>query len=86
MPVDKKEIQIIESQQSNVTILHLDSVISFTLALAIGMISILGIFIKGLFIYYIKYKAPKDRPINRMIFFDQVMSHCQIIEVIRKYF
>ena len=72
MPVDKKEIQIIESQQSNVTILHLNSFISTALALVIGIISFIGISIKVLFMYYVKYKAPKDRPINKMIFFDQV--------------
>ena len=85
MSVDKKGIQIIESQQSYVTILHLDSFISIALVLAIGMISLVGIFIKGLFIYYIRFEAPKDRPINRMIFFDQVISHYQIIDIIRKY-
>ena len=83
MSVDKQEIQIIESEQSNVTILHVDSFISIALAFAVGMISFISIIIKGLFIYYIKRKAPKDRPINRMIFFDQVMSHYQIMTVIR---
>ena len=72
MSVDKQEIQIIESEQSNVTIFHVDSFISIALAFAVGMISFISIFIKGLFIYYIKCKAPKDRPINKMIFFDQV--------------
>ena len=75
MSVNKQEIQIIESTQSNVTILHLDSFFSIALALALGVISFIGIFIKGLFLYFIKYKAPKDRPINRMIFVDQVSNH-----------
>ena len=72
MSVNNQEIQIIESTQSYATILHLDSIASIALALALGIISLIGIFIKGLFLYYIKYKAPKDRPINRMIFIDQV--------------
>ena len=75
MSVNKQEIKIIESTQSNVSILHLDSFFSIALALALGVISFIGVFIKGLFLYYIKYKAPKDRPINRMIFVDQVSNH-----------
>ena len=75
MSVNKQEIQIIESTQSNLTIFHLDSFFCIALALTLGVISFIGIFIKGLFLYYIKYKAPKDRPINRMIFVDQVSNH-----------
>ena len=75
MAVNEQEIQIIESSQSYVTILHLDSIISITLGLALGIVSFIGILIKGLFFYYIKYKAPNDRPINRMIFIDQVISY-----------
>ena len=75
MAVDKQEIQLIESTKSNVTLFHLDLFFSIALALALGVISFIGIFIKGLFLYYIKYKAPKDRPINRMIFVDQVSNH-----------
>ena len=70
MSADKQELQIIESAPSNVAILHLDSFILIPLALVVGIISFIGIFIKGLFVYYIKYKAPKDRPINRMILID----------------
>ena len=72
MLVDMEEIYIIKSKLSNVTILHLNSFISTALALVIGIISFIGISIKVLFMYYVKYKAPKDRPINKMIFFDQV--------------
>ena len=72
MSDETEDIQIIESKQSNVAILHLNSFISITLAIAIGIMSFIGISIKGLFMYYVRYKAPKDRPINRMIFFDQV--------------
>ena len=72
MSDETEDIQIIESKQSNVAILHLNSFISITLAIAIGIMSFIGISIKGLFMYYVQYKAPKDRPINRMIFFDQV--------------
>ena len=72
MLVDMEKIYILKSDLSNVTILHLNSFISTALALVIGIISFVGISIKILFMYYVKYKAPKDRPINKMIFFDQV--------------
>ena len=79
MSVDKNEFQIIEFKQSNVFILHLNSFAAIALALVLGIIYYIGIFIKGLFVYYVKCKAPKDRPINRMILIDQVKTHqcCQ---------
>ena len=73
MLFEKEEIQIFESNESNVNILHLNYFTSIVLALVVGTISFIEIFIKGLFMYYVKYKAPKDRPINKMIFFDQVI-------------
>ena len=75
MSVGKEGIQIIESKQSNVAILHLDSFYSVLLALVIGIMSFIGMFIKGLFLYYVECKAPKGRPINKMIFFDQVLTY-----------
>ena len=69
------EIQILESNLSYVTILHLNPLNSIALAFVVGIISLIGILIKCLFMYYAKYKAPKDRPINRMIFLDQVMTY-----------
>ena len=45
---------------------------SIGLTLLLGSITATGLFIKGIFIYYIKYAAPKERPINNMIFYDQV--------------
>ena len=73
MLFQKEEIQIIKSNESNVNILHLNSFTSIALAVVVGTISLIEIFIKGLFMYYVKFKAPKDRPINKMIFFDQVI-------------
>ena len=45
------------------------------ITLFLGSITATGLIIKGIFIYYIKYAAPKERPINNMIFYDQV-SYC----------
>ena len=75
MPLIMDEIQIFESNKSVVSMLHLDSVTLLVVsALMTGIDTFIGIFIKGLFIYYVQYEAPKDRPINRMILFDQVMN------------
>ena len=42
------------------------------IALALLIVSFIGFVIKGFFVYYIKYEAPKERPINTMILSDQV--------------
>ena len=74
MPLIMDEIQIFESNKSVVSMLHLDSVTLLVVsALMTGIDTFIGLFIKGLFIYYVQYEAPKDRPINRMILFDQVI-------------
>lgn len=40
--------------------------------LIISIIAAVGLAIRGFFIYYIKYEAPGDRPINTLILSDQV--------------
>ena len=68
-----EEIQIFESKLSVVNMLHMNNATAIVSAIIIGAISLIGILIKAFFVYYVRYKAPKDRPINTMIFFDQVM-------------
>ena len=73
------EILIFESNKSVVRLLHLDSFTAIAVAtILIGINSFIGISIKGLFMYYVQYKAPKNRPINRMILFDQVIIQFKI--------
>ena len=56
------------------------------IALVIGIIAAVGLAIHGLFIYYIKYEAPGNRPVNTLILNDQVglliktskITFCQI--------
>ena len=73
------EILIFESNKSVVRMLHLDSFTAIVVAtILIGINSFIGISIKGLFMYYVQYKAPKNRPINRMILFDQVIIQFKI--------
>ena len=69
-----EQIVIYESDPSIVDILHLDTPIVILLTFVIGLICLIEIFIRVLFIYYVRYKAPKNRPINEMIFFDQVIK------------
>lgn len=45
---------------------------SVGIALGLGIVAIVGIIVRCLFLYYIKYHAPKQRPLNRIIGIDQV--------------
>ena len=74
MVFDMEEFVIFESHPSIVDILHLDTPIVIVWTFVIGSFSLIEMFIRVLFIYYVRYKAPKNRPINEMIFFDQVIK------------
>ena len=65
----------LQTEKSVVAMLHLDSVNAYMIGGTIGFLTFAGWLIKFLFMYYVKYVAPKDRPINKMIFFDQVSAH-----------
>ena len=58
--------------ESSVVIMQQRKFAGIGIVFGLGIVGIIGILIKILFIYYIKYKAPKDRPINRLMLFDQV--------------
>ena len=73
MSTIKEEIQTYEFEFSGVNMLYLNTATATVSAVIIGIVALIGIVIKGFFVYYVRYKAPKDRPINRMIFFDQVI-------------
>ena len=62
-----------EMEASNVKVLELSTLEGIGVALLIASV---GLIIRGMFMYYIKYKAPNDRPINKMIFHEQVSSSC----------
>ena len=72
-------IGIVDMSVSKVEILDVGP--SQGLAISIGLILIVlvGLVIKGLFVYYIWYEAPKERPINTMILFDQVHDKYSLI-------
>ena len=58
--------------ESRVVIMQQGKLASLSIAFGLSIVGIIGILIKILFIYNIKYEAPKDRPINRLMLFDQV--------------
>ena len=68
----KFSILIVESELSNVQITRVGPLEGISLAFAVGLVAALGLLIRGAFIYYIKYKAPKKRQINKLMLHDQV--------------
>ena len=65
-------ICVVDSKPSNLEILEIGKWYGIGLASGISIIGFIGFVIRGLFIYFLKYEAPKDRPINNLIFNDQV--------------
>ena len=74
-------MEIIKSVKSVVNVLHLNQITAMAYAFGIGICFLIGLFIRGLFIYYVKYKAPNDRPINKMILYDQVGNDSMTIKI-----
>ena len=70
--MNNETICIVESESSDVEILNVGRWGGFGIALVVGLISFVGFIVRGLFLYYLKYEAPKDRPINSLMFYDQV--------------
>ena len=62
----------LESDYSGQEIQDVGTWNGLAIALMIGLIAAVGSIIRGIFIYYIKYEAPGDRPINTLILTDQV--------------
>ena len=65
-------IAVLESQISNVTLLDKGYLEGTGMALVVGGIGAVGFVVRLLFIYYIKFEAQKERPINTLMLHDQV--------------
>ena len=65
-------IHIVESELSAIQITQMGTFEGITIAVAVGIVAAIGLVIRGAFIYYIKYKAPKKRQINKLMLHDQV--------------
>ena len=57
---------------SNVKLFDMTVFGTIGVGVVIGVTALIGFIIRMLFLYYICYQAPKDRPINTLIFYDQV--------------
>ena len=65
-------IGVVESESSDVEILDTGRLGGFGIAFGIGLVATIGFIIQLLFIFYIKYEAPKQRAINTLMLHDQV--------------
>lgn len=65
-------ICVLESEYSGQEVQDVGTGIGIGIALTLVVVAVVGFVIKGFFIYYIKYEAPKERPINTMISIEQV--------------
>ena len=69
-----ESIHVCESSVSIDDVLDVGLAGGIGLTIFLGSIATAGLIIKGIFIYYIKYAAPKERPINNMVLYDQVLT------------
>ena len=60
-------ICVVDSKPSNLEILEIGKWYGIGVATGISVIGFIGFVIRGLFIYFLKYEAPKDRPINDQV-------------------
>lgn len=67
-------ICILDSEYSSQKIQEVGTLYGIVIASIVGILATVGLVIRGIFIYYIKYEAPGDRPINALILSDQVGS------------
>ena len=67
-----------DCDRSKVAILQVGEKAGVGIAIGIGLIGSIGLSIKGLFMYYIRYHAQKQRPINTLMFYDQVSTDIKI--------
>ena len=69
---DNVTIAVVESQVSEVALLNTGSLQGMGMAMAVGITGVVGFVVRLLFIYYIKFEAQKERPINTLMLHDQV--------------
>ena len=67
-------ICLLNVKPSSLDVLNIDSWQAISLTIGIGFIAIIGLIARGLFIYFLTYEAPKDRPINVLMFEEQVRN------------
>ena len=70
-----ESIVVCQSSEEIDEVLDVGAAGSIGLTFFLGSITATGLIIKGIFVYYIKCAAPKERPINNMILYDQVSKY-----------
>ena len=71
-------------KNKNIELLEEGKVEGISLAIVISIVALVGIIIRCLFIYYVKYAAPKERPINTLMLYDQVRNmHSQSANIFK---
>ena len=75
--MSNETISVVESKPLDVEVYNQGRLEGIGIASGIGLIAFIGFVARGLFIYYLKYEAPKDRPINSLMFYDQVRLHIE---------
>ena len=69
-----KDISMIESFESKESMYQQDGTSTIITTIGLLTAAIIIFITRGTLIYYIKYEAPRDRPINKMMLWDQVSS------------
>ena len=67
----------LQEMEKSIKLLENGNVKGISLAIVISIVALVGIIIRCLFIYYVKYAAPKERPINTLMLYDQVIYICR---------
>ena len=70
--LDMESIQVLHSSLSTVGILNIGTNLGVFSCLGLGLVAFVGLALKALFVYYIKFEAPKERPYNTLLLIDQV--------------
>ena len=73
-------ICVLDVESSDVDVLDIGDTQGVGLATGLAIVAFIGFIIRGLFIYYLNYEAPKERPINSLMFEEQVRK-CNKLKV-----
>ena len=72
MVVTNYSIEVCEASRSTIGLLELGRFEGIGMGIGLGIVAGIGLTIKALFVWYIQCRAPKDRPINTLMWHDQV--------------
>ena len=74
-----KDISLIESFESKVSMYQQDGTSTLITTVGLSTAAVIMFVTRGTLIYYIKYEAPRDRPINKMMLWDQVSKFKKVL-------